>query len=153
MTLGRMGGVYALLNAADDVADHWVQTEWQAEHKGDPGATGRRACAEHVAGLVVTRAVFLTAGALLTGERLRPGRVTVGLAVGAGLHYWADRRTPLKNLANRLERFGKPGFYKAGAPRDGHDDPKCLGTGAYILDQAFHHGCRAIEATIIAGKD
>lgn len=69
------------------------------------------------------------------------------------LHYRADRRTPLKDLAQRLDRFGKSGFYTAGTPRDGRDDKKCLGTGAYILDQAFHHGCRAIEAAIIAGRD
>jgi hypothetical protein len=143
--LGRMGGVYALLNAADDVADHWVQTSTQAERKGEPCVDGRRFCAAHVATLTATRIVFLTVGAAAARERLSLPRVAVGLAVGAGLHYWADRREPLQRLAGRLAWTGKDKFYKAGLPP--------VASGAYVLDQAWHHGCRALEALIIAGRD
>lgn len=149
MSLARMGGVYALLSAADDIADHWVQTEHQAKHKGDPGAEGRRACAAHVTTLTATRALVLTAGTAAAGERLSPWRVAAGLAAGAGLHYWADRRTTLRALAHRT---GNGAFYEIGLPRPGRDDNRCLGSGRYALDRAFHHGCRIVEAILIAGR-
>ena len=152
MTFGRVGGVYALLSAADDVADHWGQTTRQAKNKGKAGREGQRACAAHVATLTATRAILLAAGAAAAGERIHPGRAAAGLALGAGLHYWADRRTTLRGLADRLSWAGIDAFHQVGAPRAGHDDNRCLGTGAYALDRAFHHGCRVFEAMLIAGR-
>lgn len=45
MSLARLGGVYALLHASHDLADHWVQTHRQACAKGADTTSGRRACA------------------------------------------------------------------------------------------------------------
>ena len=41
---------------------------------------------------------------------------------------------------------------RLGAPRPGHDDNPSLGTGAYALDAAWHHGWEAAAALILAGN-
>lgn len=143
MSLGRLGGMYALLEAGSKVGDMWVQTDRQACTKGTPGWEGRKACATHVATLTATQGVFLAVGVLATGERLNPRRVALGLAVNAASHYWADRRTPFRKLAE-LSWVGKDEFYDLGQPP--------LATGAHALDQSWHIGWCAIAATIIAGR-
>lgn len=149
MSLGRIGGVYALLHAGHEVADHWAQTDDQAKDKGEPGERGQRACAAHVATLTATQAVLLAAGCLAAGERLSLRRVTIGLAVNAVSHYAADRREhgAIPKLVDRLDRYGKRNFYEFG---DGKAAP--CGTGAYALDQAWHIGWLAITTLIIAGR-
>lgn len=145
MSLGRLGGVYALLHAAHEVADHIVQTNDQAIHKGDDDTTGQRACAAHVLALTATQGVALAAGCLATGVRLRPSRVALGLAINAVSHYAADRRDhgALPKLVAWLDRhnFSKGNFYRLG---DGMAAP--CGTGAYAIDQAWHTGFNAIAA-------
>jgi hypothetical protein len=140
MSLGRLGGAFALLYAAHTIGDHWVQRDSEACTKGQPDNAGRRACATHVASLTATQAVFLTAGALASRERLDPRHVALALAVNAASHYWADRRHPLKKLA---EKTGKSAFVNLG-------DPKAApcGTGAYALDQSWHIGWLAVAAAI-----
>lgn len=149
MSLGRLGGVYALLHAGHEVADHWLQTADQVKHKGDEDSVGRFACARHVAGLTATQAVFLALGCAATGERLNARRVAVGLAFNAVTHYAADRRDHglLPKLAEKLAFMGKDGFYRFGDP-----EAAPCGTGAYALDQAFHIGALAITAAIITGR-
>jgi hypothetical protein len=46
---------------------------------------------------------------------------------------------------------GKGEFWHLGAPRPGHDDNPCLGTGAYALDQSWHIAWLFISALVIAG--
>lgn len=145
MSLGRLGGVYALLQASHEVADHWIQRSEEALDKGGDGWRARRACARHVAALTATQALTLTIGARMVGETLNIRRVAAGLAVNAALHYWADRRSTLANLA---ERTGKGEFYRLGDPAYAP-----TGTGAYALDQAFHTGCLALTAAIITGRN
>lgn len=149
MTLGRLGGVYALLHASDRVADMWVQTDHQALHKGDDGWPGRLACARHVATLTATQALTLWAGSRAVGKRLNPWRVAAGLAFNAATHYAADRREHglLPKLTKRLAFTGKDTFYRAG---DGKAAP--CGTAAFGLDQTFHDGCRLITALLITGR-
>lgn len=149
MSLGRFGGVYALLHAGHEVGDHWVQTGQQAADKGKPGWRGRLACARHVATLTATQAVFLATGAAVAGERLNSRRVALGLAFNAVTHYAADRRDfgVLPKLVDKLSWAGKGEFYRAG---DGGAAP--CGTGAYVLDQSWHIGCLPIAAAIIAGR-
>ncbi|MCX9191999.1 transcriptional regulator [Carbonactinospora thermoautotrophica] len=138
---------FAALYAAHAVADHWVQTDHQARRKGLPGWPGRIACARHVATYTLTGAVFLLAGAFVTGLHLSPAGVAAGLTVNAASHYIADRRTPLRRLA---ELVGKGPFWQLGAPRPGRDDNPNLGTGAYALDQSWHIGWLFITALLIA---
>jgi hypothetical protein len=146
VSLGRIGGVYALLHAGHEVGDHWIQTDDQAEHKGDNGERGQRACVTHVATLTATQMALLTAGCLAAGERLKLGRVAVAFAFNAASHYAADRREHgvIPKLVTRFERLGKHNFYELG---DGKAAP--CGTGAYALDQALHVGCLAVAAIII----
>lgn len=141
--LAVLGGVYATLNAADDIGDHWVQRHGQALRKGNRTPEGQRACAAHVATYTATRIAALSAMAAVTGARLPLVRTGLILSLDAATHYWADRRYTLAAVA---ERTGKGGFYHAG-------DPKAApcGTGSYALDQAFHHGMRLITSLAIAG--
>jgi hypothetical protein len=45
---------FAALFVAHQVADHWIQTQHQADTKGCPGWPGRIACAAHVASYTAT---------------------------------------------------------------------------------------------------
>lgn len=139
--------VFVALYVAHQIADHWVQTQYQADHKGQPGWVGRLACAAHVATYTLTAVVALTAMLLATGLRLDPWGVAVGLAVSAVSHYIADRRTPLRRIADAL---GAGHFYTLGTPRPDHDDNPSLGTGAYALDQSWHIGFLFVAALFCA---
>ncbi|MFJ8040167.1 hypothetical protein ACIRBX_06585 [Kitasatospora sp. NPDC096147] len=138
----RFAAAYALLRSAADVADHWVQTHHQAttkgqhNHLGTPSAAGRRACAAHVATYTATQAAALLAGSRVLGIRLRPLPVVAALALSAGTHYVADRREPLRRLADAV---GKGDHYRL---------TTCGMNGSYQLDQAFHHGVEAVAALI-----
>ncbi|GAA2810067.1 hypothetical protein GCM10010441_38380 [Kitasatospora paracochleata] len=139
----RFAAAYALLRSAADVADHWVQTDHQARtkgqhdhHEGQSSAAGRRACAAHVATYTATQAAALIAGPRLLGVRLRPGPVAAALALSAVTHYVADRREPLRRLADAT---GSGPFYRL----------TDFGmNGAYALDQAFHHAFETCAALI-----
>jgi hypothetical protein len=138
--------VYAALHAGHTVGDHWTQTGRQAVTKGQDDIEGRVACVTHVATLTATQGVFLALACLTTGERLNARRVACGLVVNAVSHYVADRRTPLRKLADLLQpSMGKRDFYDMG------ETP--LASGAYALDQAWHVGWCAIAAAIITGRN
>lgn len=128
------GDAFAALFAAHQVGDYWAQTGSQAVRKGLPGWEGRAACARHVASMTAVKAAALAA-LHLSGRRVSVRRAVPALAADAASHYWADRRAPLRALA---ERAGKGSFLMLGAPRDGHDGNPCLGSGAALLDQAWH---------------
>jgi hypothetical protein len=148
MSLGRLGGVTVLLYGGHELADLWLQTNDQANDKGEPGRKGQWACAKHVVTLTATQAAFLAVGCITTGERLNPRRVALGLAFNAVTHYAADRREHglLPKLANRLSWMGKDKFLALG---DGKAAP--CGTAAYGLDKAFHIAVLPIAAAIITG--
>jgi hypothetical protein len=145
--VSTFAAAFAALYAAHQVADHWVQTEDQAAHKGLPGAAGRIACLMHVLTYTVTCLVALLAVKAVVGLPWQSGQVIAALAVSAVTHYAADRRTPLARLAGWL---GHAPFHRLGAPRPGHDDNPSLGTGAYALDQSLHVFWLFIAALIIA---
>jgi len=136
----HMALAYAGIRAAAAVADHWVQSDCQAKHKGLPGFTGHWACTKHVVGYVLTQGLAIVALLwVASGDNLlaHPGNLILGLLLSGITHYWADRRSPLKWLAGKL---GKGNFYEFG--KDG------LG-GAYALDQSWHHGWELIAAALI----
>jgi hypothetical protein len=147
MAAATFAAVFVALFVAHQVADHWVQTQHQADWKGVPGALGRRACAGHVASYTATAVLALDALHFGLGLPLDPWKVAAGLAVSAVTHYIADRRTPLRRLA---ELTGSIRFYALGACRPGRDDNPSLGTGAYALDQSFHYAWLFVAALIIA---
>jgi hypothetical protein len=102
---------------------------------------------ENVATLTLTKVAVLVPAAALLGLHLSVPGLVAGLAVDAVTHWWADRRTTLAWLARVT---GKGEFYRLGAPRAGHDDNPHIGTGAYALDQSFHHLWLLVAALIIA---
>ncbi|MFD7729554.1 hypothetical protein ACFV6F_04085 [Kitasatospora phosalacinea] len=139
----RFAASYALLRAAADVADHWIQTDHQATTKGQhdhnngqSSAAGRRACAAHVATYTAAQAAALLLGSRVLGLRLRPGRAAAALALSAATHYVADRREPLRRLADAT---GKADFVRLA-------DHGL--NGGYLLDQAFHHAFETAAALI-----
>lgn len=147
ISAAAFAAVLAALYAAHSFGDHWVQTHHQACAKAAATRAGRLACLRHVATLTLTKAAALAAVALLTDLSLHPLAVLVGLLADAASHYWADRRAPLARLADLI---GKGDFYRMGAPRPGTDDAPHLGTGAYALDQSWHHLWLFLSALIIA---
>lgn len=129
------------LLVAHSVADHWFQSDHQAGHKGLPGWTGRFACASHVAVYTLTTAAAVALLWALFELPISPAGFLLGQAVSAVSHYWADRRTTLARLC---ERAGKGSFYRLGAGSG------TLGTGAYALDQSWHHGWLFVAALVTA---
>jgi hypothetical protein len=131
--------VYALLRIAADVADHWVQSDHQAQHKAKPGIEGHKALAGHVASYVGTQAAALLIGNHALDLGLRPRSMAAALVLSGATHYLTDRRWPVQQMA---EATGKGAFYQLGGP---------LG-GAYRLDQATHHLCEG-AAAFLAVRD
>lgn len=86
------GAVLAALWAAHDLADHVLQTEYQAHHKACEGRHGYRALAGHVASYSAVQVVALAA---LRGG-FAPARVAAGVAFSAGTHALLDRRWPVR---------------------------------------------------------
>lgn len=139
--------VFVALYVAHSVGDHWVQTSHQSAHKGCPGWVGRLADARHVATLTATKVAILLPVVWLLDLRLSVLGTAAGLAIDAVTHWWADRRSTLAWLAKVT---GKGEFYRLGAPRAGRDDNPHIGTGAYALDQSFHHLWLLVAALVIA---
>lgn len=155
------------------VADTWIQTHWQAQHKGLAGWPGRLACARHVATYTLTTAATVALLWWLFALPITPFGFVLGQAVSAATHYWADRRFTLQRLC---ERLGKGDFYRLGQPRKlaawsgepnspseapvwlyaaGVDGPvswdnPSLGTGAYALDQSWHWTWLFVAALLTA---
>ncbi|WUI01943.1 DUF3307 domain-containing protein [Spirillospora sp. NBC_00431] len=132
--------VFIALWVAHQVGDHWVQTHTQACGKGAPGRRGQIWCARHVATLTATKAAVVAGVAVVLSLPLAPLSLVVALGVDAVSHYWADRRTTLARLADRV---GKGEFARLG---DGTAAP--AGTGAYALDQSWHVAWLLIAALI-----
>jgi hypothetical protein len=139
--------VFIALYVAHSVGDHWVQTSHQSAQKGRLGWVGRLADARHVTTLTLTKLAVLIPAAALLGLHLSVLAVVAGLGIDAVTHWWADRRATLAWLAKVT---GKSEFYRLGAPRTGRDDNPHIGTGAYALDQSFHHLWLLVAALIIA---
>jgi hypothetical protein len=153
-TAGAFAAVFAALYVAHSVGDHWVQTSWQAARKGDRSRTGHVACGRHVFGLTVTKALALLLAIAVLGLEVSVLGMVVGLGLDAASHYWADRRHTLAGLAKAC---GKTEFHTLGTPA--HPDhpvtaegkyAPTLGTGAYALDQSWHHLWLFIAALVIA---
>jgi len=131
--------VFGAYLTAHHVADYWVQTSHQAMRKGLPGWAGRRACTAHVASYTLTLAAFLALAAWRLALPVSPGWATAGMAVSAVTHYFADRRTPLRRVADLT---GKGEFWRSG---------EGLASGAAHLDQSWHWLWLFIAALITAG--
>ncbi|GAA4033865.1 DUF3307 domain-containing protein [Streptomyces plumbiresistens] len=134
---------FVALWVAHEVADHWAQTHHQALTKGHRSRAGARSCLMHV----TTYTALTAALGGLVWVVLDLQISLAGQLVSAVTHYWADRRYTLAWLADRL---GKSRYYVLGAPRQGHDDNTTLGTGAYALDQSWHHFWLFVAALIAA---
>ncbi|SDP46070.1 Protein of unknown function [Streptomyces sp. cf386] len=147
MHAATFAAVFIALYVAHSVGDHWVQTSHQSAHKGRPGWVGRLADARHVATLTLTKVAVLIPAAALLDLHLSALGILAGLGIDAVTHWWADRRTTLAWLARVT---GKGEFYRLGAPRAGRDDNPHIGTGAYALDQSFHHLWLLVAALVIA---
>lgn len=147
MNAATFAAVFVALYVAHSVGDHWVQTSHQSAQKGRPGWVGRLADVRHVATLTATKLVILLPVVWLLDLRLSVPGIVAGFGIDAITHWWADRRSTLAWLARVT---GKGEFYRLGAPRAGRDDNPHIGTGAYALDQSFHHLWLLVAALVIA---
>ncbi|MEE1813349.1 transcriptional regulator [Streptomyces sp. BE133] len=154
MTVSMFAAVFIALFVGHSVGDHWVQTSCQSGDKGKPDWTGRLAGARHVATLTATKLALLLPVAFLLGLHLSLLGLVAGLGVDAVTHWWADRRSTLAWLARVT---GKAEFYSLGTaahpahPVTAEGKPAAtLGTGAYALDQSFHHLWLLIASVLIA---
>lgn len=107
------------------IGDRWLQTDYQATTKGEPGWVGRWACLRHVlsytaatAGMTVIAWVALDLPVTVTG-------LVVGEMVSAVTHYWADRRFTLCWVVDHLLPWKATYYYRVSG-------------GAEHLDQTFH---------------
>ncbi|MFJ3533775.1 transcriptional regulator [Streptomyces sp. NPDC090132] len=145
---------FVALFIAHSVGDHWVQTSHQAAEKGRAGWAGRLAGARHVLGLTITKGIALAAVVLVLDLPVTALGLVAGLGIDAATHWWADRRSTLAWLAKVT---GKTEFYSLGTsvhpahPVTAEGKPAAtLGTGAYALDQSFHHLFLGVAALLIA---
>lgn len=139
----------AALYVAHSVGDHWVQTSCQAARKGGEGWSARWACVRHVATLTATKTLLLLVTLWVLDLSVSLVALVAALGVDAVSHYWADRRTTLAALARLL---GRAEFHALGGRVvDPDGRPTHLGTGAYALDQSWHHLWLWVAALIIAG--
>jgi len=146
--------VFATLYVAASVGDHWVQSSCQAADKGLPGWKGRLACTRHVAGLTLTKGILLALVVVLLQLPVTVLGLVLGLGIDAVTHWWADRRSTLAWLAKVTKKteflsLGTPAHPKHPVTAEGGYAPT-LGTGAYALDQAFHHFWLLVGALLIA---
>lgn len=141
----------AALLAAHAVGDHWVQTSHQATAKGAKGWPGRRACAAHVASYTATGVLATTAASRCLRVPLDGPAIVCAFVVSAVMHYVADRREPLRWLA---ELTGRDGYIRHITVRRGDGMPADTGpgTGLFHLDQSWHHGWIFVAALIAAGR-
>ncbi|MET9366070.1 transcriptional regulator [Streptomyces sp. NPDC006632] len=153
--------VFIALYIAHSVGDHWVQTSHQAAHKGEndrtPGQSsrdGRIACSLHVLGLTITKGIALATVVLVLDLPVTAAGMAAGLGIDAATHWWADRRSTLAWLAKVTD---KTEFYNLGTsahpshPATAEGKPAAhIGTGAYALDQSFHHLFLGVAALLIA---
>ena len=141
----RFAAAYAILTAAHEVADHWIQRDAHAAAKGSPGREGAQACAKHVASYTATQALALAAADRLLGLRLDPRHAVAGLAVSAATHYWADRSG---NHWRDEEPTGIVRFaHRCGKREWLQRDP----SAGYLMDQSWHKGWVAVAAAVAAG--
>jgi hypothetical protein len=138
-TPGAVAAVFAALYAAHQLADHWVQTQHQADTKGQPGWRGRISCAAHVATYTGTQLAAVLLLVWRCGVDIAPAALAAGLTVSAVTHYIADRRTPLRRIADAT---GAGVFYRVNAGGI---------NGAYLLDQSWHIAWLFIAALLIGG--
>lgn len=143
----RFAAVYAVLTAAHEVGDYWVQHDDDAGAKGRPGREGRVACVRHVASYTATQALALAAADCYLDLGLTWRRAAAGLAVSAVTHYVADRCAGhwRENHATapalvRLAHRGKAKWLAR--------DP---GAGP-LLDQAWHRAWITLAAAITAAS-
>ncbi|MCF3960313.1 hypothetical protein [Streptomyces fuscigenes] len=138
--------VYAVLTAAHEGADYWVQRDADARDKGKPGAIGRAACARHVTTYTATQALALLAADRGLRLRLNWKHATAALALSAATHYLADRCASHWAEDDPGAPLLVRAAHAAGKGKWLQSDP---GAGP-LLDQAWHKVCIGLAAGLAA---
>lgn len=128
MESSTFAAIAVTLYIAHMVGDHWVQSDAQSACKGNSSLKGRVNCLTHVATHTLTTAAAIGLVWWQLNLDLSVTAVLAGLTVNAVTHYIADRRSPIRKLA---EWTANGGFY---ARNEGGI------SGAYLLDQSWHIG-------------
>lgn len=146
----RFAAVFAVLYAAHEVGDQWVQYHEDAAHKQDQTAAGQHACARHVATYTTTTALAVGVANATLRLGLTWRGLIVGQAVSAATHYIVDRGLPLRRIASKIDKGGY--IDKITVVRQPGAEMSAVGpgTGAYALDQSWHIGWLAVAALATA---
>ena len=80
------------LYAGHHVGDYWIQTDHQAQHKGNAGAEGVLNCLLHVLSYCATQVACLFLVVWAVDLNLSVLGIVAAVAVSGGTHYLADRR-------------------------------------------------------------
>lgn len=103
------GTVMGALIAAHYLADFYVQTDHQAQHKGLRGARvseGRWNCFKHAASYTAVQAVLVPIVMAVDGIRVDYPAVLLLLALNGLTHYVIDRRWTLEAFARGIGKSG-----------------------------------------------
>lgn len=87
--------IFVMLYLGHLLADHPLQTDHQAGHKAEAGATGWRANGAHAATHVATCGLLLTVGVTLLDWQLNPAAAALAVAWIGVTHSIIDRRWPI----------------------------------------------------------
>lgn len=147
--LATFAALHAVFTDIHPLCDQILQSSEDAIGKGEPGLSGSRHCARHVASysagqgaasLLVTRAL---------GYRIPVGPFLAGLAINAVTHYVIDRRTPFIRFL-RSTWVGKAGYldHATVQRRDGIVDNAGPGTALMECDQAAHRAIGVLASAV-----
>ncbi|GAA0509355.1 transcriptional regulator [Saccharopolyspora thermophila] len=136
MTRGSVfSAVFAGMFVAHHLGDYWVQTDEQAQGKGNHGPEGVRACTAHVASYTALSTAALVGLNKALELGLSGRAIAAAQAISAVTHYAADRR--------------EHGLMMPLARKTGHAEFLERGGGP-LLDQAWHIGAIGISAVVAA---
>lgn len=137
--LALYGALHTTFTDIHPACDQILQTSEDAKGKDEPGWTGRKHCARHVATYTAGQTIAALAVTRLLGVRLPVRALAAGMAVNAVTHYAIDRREPFIRLM-RSKWFKKAGYldHATVQRREGVVDESGPGTALMELDQAAH---------------
>jgi hypothetical protein len=147
--LALFGALHAAWSDVHPFCDQIVQNSDDAAGKGEPGWTGRKACAKHVTTYTAVQTIAALGVTRALGYRLPVRALAAGMTVNAVTHYVIDRREPFKAFL-RSKRIGKGGYldHATVQRRPGVVEESGPGTALMEMDQAAHRAIGVLASLL-----
>ncbi|HET6503798.1 MAG TPA: hypothetical protein VFG87_23865 [Amycolatopsis sp.] len=144
--LALFGALHAAWSDVHPFCDQIVQGD-EAAKKGEPGWTGRKACAKHVSTYTTVQTIAALGVTRALGYRLPVRALAAGMAVNAVTHYVIDRRAP---FIRAMRAIGKGGYldHATAQRREGVVDTSGPGTALMEMDQAAHRAIGVLASLL-----